>query len=134
MISFHNLCNSFQLIEIYTTLLTNLPIKESIFVPIGWSGHAVGLEIPKASESHVNLRIFNTGSGNQYHIKRMDSETTYKIIPWITYKMVPIAELKENFWFFKGLCEINSNHYDVSLSIYFLRDNSRSTPKIQMWW
>ena len=66
---------------------------DSLFFPIGWSRHAISIEIEREDNQHVTFRMYNTGEGiDKYH-----SMTTYgherRFVTYVDRIHVPIPTL-----------------------------------------
>ncbi len=93
---------------IIKSLFENLLPGEKLLLPFGWvevlGGHAMLLEISLNSMKELNMEIFNSGDGIQYHFTKYDYERM-SVLPNMIFEGIPLSRLEENL-FYEGFADL----------------------------
>lgn len=96
-----------ELIEFIHHTLDQLPIGQSLILPAGWtglpSGHAMLCELKKSAEGTLQLHIYNSGAGAQYHDVRVEGHK-FKVTPYQCFQPITLEEIKSSY-FLEALLE-----------------------------
>jgi hypothetical protein len=129
-----NLSNSSPLkqAEMILRRFEKMQPQENFFFPIRWegnpNGHAMILEIEKNADNLLTMRIFNLGSGAEYHGNKFNKENfSQRILPFFEFVNIDLQRIgggaftsfldKMNSPIKEGLSEWNSNiFYEIALA------------------
>ncbi|MDP1834357.1 MAG: ankyrin repeat domain-containing protein, partial [Chlamydiales bacterium] len=53
--------------------IEELPIGQTLLLPGGWPGHSIAYAITKLADGRIQLKVINTGEGQEYHTTSHDS-------------------------------------------------------------